>query len=189
MTNLTSAGQLAGVTIMSALGSFVELILAQLVINARYFLMSVSLSQKLDGSFSLPMRLICSVGITDEIFAVASSKKQVLNPKYFLGLMLLPYVCWATGTAMGALIGNVLPTYVNACLGIALYAMFIAIIVPPSIKSLGVTIVVLLSTALSCAFHFIPELSAIPSGFTVIICALVGAGIVAAIFPIKEDSE
>ncbi len=194
MTNLTSAGQLAGLPIIAAAGSgaflalILEMILAQLVINARYFLMSLTLSQKLDQSFTIGKRFLCSFFITDEIFAVGASRPK-LNVKYMLGLATLPYIGWALGTTLGALAGSLLPEFITNALGIALYAMFIAIIIPPSIKSWGVTFAVLLSAGLSCALYFIPIINGIPQGFKIIICAIITAVIAALIFPVKEKKE
>lgn len=189
MTNLTSAGQLAGITVIAAIGTVIEMILTQLVINSRYALMSITLSQKLDESFTLPHRLLCSAAVTDEIFAVASSKHGHINNKYFYGLMLLPYIGWVLGTFLGAIAGNILPAEIKASLGIALYAMFIAIIVPPSMKSKGVFAVVLLSTAISCALYFIPWFSALTDGFIYIISAIVSASIIAYFFPVKAEVD
>ena len=190
MTNLTSAGQLSGIIIIASLGTILELILAQIVINARYFLMSISLSQKLDDSFTLKRRLFFSAFITDEIFAVSITKQENLNKKYFYGLIILPYVGWALGTALGALLGNVLPASIQSALGIMLYAMFIAIIVPPSTKSLSVLLVVILSAIISCLFYFIPFLhSNVSQGIAIIISALLSAGVIAYFFPIKMKKE
>ncbi len=191
MTNLTSAGQLAGLNVIASCGTIIEIILTQVVINSRYFIMSISLSQKTDESFNLKNRLICSAGITDEIFGVASSKKGKINAKYFYGLMLLPYICWSLGTLLGVSLGNVLPSIITASLGIALYAMFIAIFVPPATKSLGVLLAVLLAGGISCAFYYIPALSTVSSGFAIIISAIASALIIAGIFPVKsqEDKE
>ncbi len=189
MTNLTSAGQLAGLTIIASLGTILEMILTQIVINARYFLMGITVSQKLGKEFSLPHRLLASAFITDEIFAVASARPCALNKKYYYGLVILPYVGWATGTLLGALAGDVLPKEITNALGIALYAMFIAIIVPPSIKEIGVFIAVVLSAGISCAMFFIPFLSKISSGLAVIISALITSAIVAYFFPIKTKEE
>ncbi len=189
MTNLTSAGQLAGVEIIAMLGTFVEIILAQLVINSRYFLMSITLSQKLDSSFTLPNRLLCSAGVTDEIFAVASAKKQPIGKNYFLGLMLLPYIGWSLGTLLGAIAGNILPAEIQSALGIALYAMFMAIIIPPCLESKGVLSVVILSTAISCALYFIPWFNGLSNGFAYIITAVIASAIIAYFFPVKDDQE
>ncbi len=189
MTNLTSAGQLAGLTVIATLGSILEIILTQLIINARYFLMSITLSQKIDHSFTFSQRLLCSAFITDEIFAVASSKPIKINRKYFYGLIILPYFGWALGTLLGALAGGALPEYITNALGIALYAMFIAIIIPPSIKERGVLVAVAIGAIMSAAFCYIPIFSAIPQGISVIISALVSALICAWIFPKKEGGE
>lgn len=189
MTNLTSAGQLAGLTVIAAFGTFLEMILTQLVINSRYFLMSLTLSQKIDESFTLPHRFFCSAFITDEIFAVAASKPVKLNKKYFYGLVILPYVGWAVGTLIGATAGNVLPSQITGALGIALYAMFIAIIIPPSIKTKGVFPAVIFAAAISCAFYYIPALSGVSQGISVIISALVSATVTAFLFPVKKEER
>lgn len=190
MTNLTSAGQLAGVGIIAALGSVAEMLLVQLVINSRYFLMGVSLSQKLDSSFTTGKRLCAAAFITDEIFAVAISKRENVNTKYFFGLAIPPYVGWTTGTLLGAIAGDILPTTIQAALGIALYAMFIAIIIPPAVKSFRIAFVVALSALLSCAFYYVPFLkNNVSQGFAIILCALISAAVAAAVFPVKEEES
>jgi predicted branched-subunit amino acid permease len=186
MTNLTSAGQLAGLSVIAVMGTVFEIILTQLVINARYFLMSLTLSQKLDGKFRLLDRFLCAFGITDEIFAVAVSKKQV-SSKYIYGLITLPFFGWTIGTLLGALLGSILPKIIVNALSIALFSMFIAIIIPKAMEDNKVIIVVVISACLSCLFYFIPYLSQISSGISYIICALV-ASIIGAIFlPVKEE--
>ena len=189
MTNLTSAGQLAGLSVIAAIGTFLEMALTQLVINARYFLMSITLSQRLDKSFSLPKRFIFSAFITDEIFAIASSKKTVINTKYFLGLVILPYCGWSLGTLLGAAAGSFLPLIVANALGIALYAMFIAIIIPPSLMVKGVLPTVITAAGISCAFYYLPFLSKLSQGIAIIITALLTSAIMAFIFPIKGESK
>lgn len=188
MTNLTSAGQLAGLNIIVALGSVVEMILTQLVINARYFLMSITLTQKLDDSFSFPHRLFCSAFVTDEIFAVASSKKS-FGRNYFYGLVVLPYVGWAVGTLLGSLAGSILPEFISNALGIALYAMFIAIIIPPSATSKGVFATVALASAISCLLYFVPLFNGVSTGISIIISALVSALIMAFICPVNTQEQ
>ena len=187
MTNLTSAGQLAGLEIIATLGTFIEIILTQLIINSRYFLMSLSLSQKVDSSFTFSKRLMASAFITDEIFAVAHSKKQKINTAYYFGLVILPYFGWALGTLLGAIAGNILPLFIVNALGIALYAMFIAIIVPPATKEIGVLFAVLLATGVSSCFYFIPALQTVSTGIAIIITAVVVSLITALVFPIKEE--
>lgn len=189
MTNLTSAGQLAGLTIIALLGSVLEMVLTQLVINARYFLMSLTLSQKLDDSFSLGQRFFCSAFITDEIFAVASSKPKLINKKYFYGLVILPYFGWSIGTLLGALAGNALPLQIINALGIALYAMFIAIIIPPSLSVKGVFPAVIIAGGISCALYYIPFFANVNNGFRYIISAIISALIVAYFFPVDNHDD
>ena len=190
MTNLTSAGQIAGITIIAFLGSVAEIILTQLVINSRYFLMGISLSQKMDSSFTLGKRFLLAPFVTDEIFGVAVSQKQPLNTRYFFGLAVLPYCGWTLGTLLGAIAGNVLPSEIQAALGIAIYAMFIAIIIPPATKSFSVLFAVLLSAAASCVFFYVPALKeGVSQGVAVVICALFTAIVTAIIFPVKDDEK
>lgn len=190
MTNLTSAGQLAGIAVIAALGSVAEIMLVQLVINSRYFLMGVALAQKTDDTFTTGKRLIAAAFITDEIFAVSVSRRQKISFRYFLGLALLPYFGWTLGTVLGAVSGDVLPATVQAALGIALYAMFIAIIFPPAVKSLSVLFTVALAALLSCVCYYVPFIKDnLSSGFAIIICTLVSAAVAAAIFPVKEEDD
>ena len=188
MCCVTSAGQLAAVPIIAGVGGLVELAVSQLVINMRYALMSISLSQKLDDSIKLPHRFAIAFVNTDEVFAVASAQKSV-NKWYMLGLQLLPWAGWALGTTLGAVAGNILPAIVTSSLGVAIYGMFIAIVVPEAKKSAPTAICVAIAVALSCAFYYVPWLQTIPSGFTVIICAVVASVIMAALAPIPQEVE
>ena len=189
LTNLTSAGQVAGLDIILKAGTVIEMILTQLVINARYFLMSLSLSQKLDTSFTTRHRFLAAFGITDEIFGVASSKKGLLRPSYMYGLILLPLLGWTGGTLLGALAGSVLPYAIRNALGIAIYGMFVAIIVPPAKRERGVLVAVLLGIAVSLILAYVPLFSFVTSGFAVIVSALVAATAAALLFPIKKKEE
>ena len=189
LTNVTSAGQLAGLTIIAASGSLVELMLAEFIINIRYALMSVSLTQKLDDSFSTLPRLLCSFSMTDELYAVAASNRGCIGKWYFYGLMTLPVPAWVLGTWLGAAAGTVLPRALNAAMGCALYAMFLAIILPPSTKSRAVALCVCLAAALSCAFRWLPFFSFITPGFSVVLCALLAAVPAAYFFPMKDAEE
>lgn len=188
-TNLTSAGQFAGATVILAMGSVFEILLTQIVINSRYFLMSITLSQRLDEKFTLLDRFLVSYGITDEIFGVAVSKKQAVSREYMYGLILLPVVFWTLGTLTGAIAGNFLPEIILNSLNIALYAMFIAIVVPAGMQDKKVFIVVAVSIALSCLFYFTPVLNRVSSGIAYIICAIVASLVGAIFFPIKEEKE
>lgn len=187
MTNVTSAGQLAGVPIIVGGGTLIELATAQLVINLRYALMSVSLSQKLGESIKLPDRFLISFVNTDEVFAVASEKDGLVGKLYMFGLILMPYIGWSTGTLLGAAAGNILPTSVVSALGIAIYGMFVAIVVPAMQSNRRCTLCVLFAIALSCAFKYLPYLSTVPSGFTVIICAVAASALFAFIAPLKVE--
>ncbi len=187
LTNLTSAGQAAGVAIITACGTIIEMIFTQLIINLRYSLMAVSLTQKLDSSFSTSQRMLVAFGITDEIYAVAISQKGLLNATYMKGLMLTPIIGWVSGTFLGAVAGQLLPEVVSSAMGIMLYGMFIAIIIPPAKKNKRIIPIILIAAAISTLIaYFAPIIS---SGFAVIISAIVAAVIGALFFPIKEDEQ
>ncbi len=187
MTNLTSAGQLAAVPIIAGGGTFLELAVSQLVINSRYSLMSVSLSQKLGKSIGTLDRLLVAFGNTDEIFAVATANKTAVGKKYMWGLILSPYLGWSGGTLIGAVAGNILPQIVITSLGVAIYGMFIAIVVPQVKRSLAAALCAGLAILLSCMFSYIPFLSAVPSGFVIIICAVLAALFAAVLFPLPDE--
>ena len=164
--------------------------MAQLIINLRYALMSLSLSQKLNSRYNLLHRIISSFGITDEIFAVASGKSGEIDKKYMYGLITLPYIFWAAGTAAGAFLGEILPEGVKSALGIAIYGMFIAIVIPPSKKSRGVLFTAVLAAFLSCVIYYVPLFDGISSGISVIICTVIAAALAALLFPRKtEEAE
>ncbi len=191
LTNLTSAGQAAGVGIIAAAGTLLEMALTQFVINLRYSLMGLSLSQKLSDKFTTVHRLISSFGITDEIFAVASSQKEKLVPSYMYGMILISSAGWVSGTAAGAVAGTALPPALTAAMGILLYGMFIAIIVPAARSSRKDLVVICLAAAFSAIFKYIfPSVS---FGFAIIISAVAAAIIGALLFPIqlaeKEDKK
>lgn len=189
MTCVTSAGQLAAVPIIAGAGGFLELAVSQLVINMRYALMSISLSQKLDREVTLANRFAIAFVNTDEVFAVASSQKGTVSKWYMFGLTLTPWLGWSSGTLLGAVAGNVLPEIVIASLGLAIYGMFIAIVIPEAKKSRSTAICVVIAVVLSCAFYYVPVLSAIPSGFTIIVCAVAASAIMAVVAPVEQEVE
>lgn len=183
LTNLTSAGQAAGVGIIAAGGAIIEMIATQFVINLRYSLMGLSLSQKLDKSFTTLHRMIASYGITDEIFAVASSQKEKLVPQYMYGLISVSTLGWVSGTAAGAVAGNILPASVTAAMGILLYGMFIAIIIPAARNSRKDLIVICFAAAFSMLFkYFLPAVS---FGFAIILSSIAASVIGAILFPVE----
>ena len=185
--NLTSAGQLAGVPIIAHGGSFLELALTQLIINLRYALMSISLSQKLGSSIRLRDRFLIAFSNTDEVFAVASAQHGTVGRKYMYGLIATPILGWTLGTLLGAVAGNILPTIAVSALGIAIYAMFIAIVVPVACFDKKTGLCALLSVALSCLFYFTPVLNTVPSGFVIVICAVLASVLFAVLFPIPDE--
>ena len=187
MTNLTSAGQLGGIGVMALPGQYFSMLLSQLTINIRYSFMALSLSQKTSGKFSGIKRWLAGFFLTDEIYAVASQEKQ-LSPIFFAGLSTLPYIGWALGTALGAILGQVLPDRVMNALGVALYAMFVAIVVPEAKKSKAVFVTTIISIILSVAFYYIPVLSRVSTPVAICICAIVAAIIAALVFPVKEEN-
>ncbi|MBR7111098.1 MAG: AzlC family ABC transporter permease [Clostridia bacterium] len=189
LTNLTSAGQLAAVPIIACGGSLFELALSQVFINLRYALMSVSLSQKFDKDVKLYDRFFISFANTDEVFGVASTQKGSVSKSFMYGLILTPILGWTIGTAFGAFSGGILPTIVVSALGIAIYGMFIAIVIPAVKAHKPTAVCVLVATALGLFFYYVPPFSQIPSGFTIIICAVLSSLLLALIAPIEQKEN
>lgn len=189
MTNVTSAGQVAGLSLIAAGASLAEQALTQLVINLRYALMSLSLSQKLAPTVGFLDRLVMAFLNTDEVFAVASSQPGRVGRRYFFGLMIAPYLGWSAGTVLGAAAGAVLPAAAQSALGIAIYGMFLAIIIPPAKKLSAVRRVLLLAVGLSCLIAWTPLSQVISSGFSIILCTLLAAGVGAWLFPRTDREE
>lgn len=185
LSNLTSAGQAAGLEVIAAAGSILEMVLTQFVINLRYALMGFSLSQKLDRSFTTPRRLILSFGITDEVFGVASSQKGKISARYLLGLITLPIVGWTLGTFLGAVAGHLLPSRVTDAMGILLYGMFLAIIIPPARANKKVLFVILMAAGFSLLCKY--ALPFISGGFAIIISGLLASVLGAVFFPVTEE--
>lgn len=189
LTNLTSAGQIAGLEIIATAGSLIEMALTQFIISARYFMMSLTISQKLEKGFPLKTRLLSAYVLTDEVFCVAASKRGTLSPRFMTGLIILPAVGWTTGTLLGAVAGNLLPEAIKLALGIAIYGMFVAIIVPPAKADRGILFTVLTAAAISCTIAYLPILSFITTGFSIIICAVVASAVAALLFPVASLSD
>lgn len=188
-TNLTSAGQFAGLELMLVQGSYIEMIVTQIVINLRYLLMSLSLTQKIDPSISRKQRALISFSITDEIFALESSKKQKIGKYYVLGLSILPIFMWSLGTFIGGGASSFFPKSIRLALQIAIYGMFLAIIIPPCKREKPIRYVVLLAMTLSCMFELCSSIFYIGSGFVIILCTIFASGIIAYFFPIKEETN
>ena len=181
LTCITSAGQVAGLGIMTAAGGIIAMILSQIVINLRYSLMGIALSQKADKSMTPLLRILLSYGITDEIFGVAVSKKHEFGARYFFGLTVLPVIGWVAGTVIGAILGRVFPEFLTNALAIGIYGMFVSIVLPKAKHDKVILTGSLMACLLSCLFFFAPVLSQyISQGFAIIIAAVAAA--LAAVF-------
>lgn len=187
LTNLTSAGQFAGLDIIVAGGSYWEMALTQLVINLRYCLMSFSLSQKMRRDEPWAHRYLVAFGITDEIFGVSASQEGKVSAFYNYGAMCMAIPGWTLGTLLGAISGSMLPDFIMSALGVAIYGMFLAVIIPPAKKNKAVLLVVVAAMAVSTLFAVVPGLNKVSSGFVIIITTLVTAGGAAYLCPVKED--
>lgn len=189
LTCLSGTGQFAAIDLLYAVASYLEIACAILIINARYFLMSVSLSQKIPSEIKWWQRLIIAFGNTDENFAIAMSKKEPLNFPYLSGLILCAFLGWFSGTVIGAFAGNIVPAALTSAFGISLYAMFLAIIIPPSKESKAVLFTVGISALLSILIYYLPAFDFISSGWSIIICGIAASLFAAFLFPVKEDEE
>jgi predicted branched-subunit amino acid permease len=188
MTNLTSAGQFAGIHLIAVNAPLTEIAVVSLVINLRYMLMSLALSQKLER-MPLIKRMLISFGITDEIFSVASTRIGRVGFWYMLGLILTPYIGWSAGTLLGSAAGGILPGAVVSCMGIALYAMFLAIFIPASKKQKSILAVVIFAAAVSCILKYTPILSSISAGWATIIATITASAFGACVFPHREEKK
>ncbi len=189
MTNLTSAGQFAGTALIINGGSLLEIGITTFVINIRYLLMSLSLSQRIDSQLSIPKRLVMSFGVTDEIFGVSMQSKGQISAAYFIGLMTAPFWGWALGTLIGATAVSLLPDMVRSALGIAIYGMFLAVIIPPARTERALAWVIVIAAVISCFFYYLPLLHQLSSGWVIIICAVLASGFAAVKWPVKNDGE
>lgn len=188
LTNVTSAGQFAGATLMIAQGGYIELAVTTFVINIRYMLMSFSLSQKVDSRMTIGQRMKVGYGITDEIFAVASAEPGMISHYFLYGLILVPVLGWTLGTALGALASQIMPAMLSQAMELGLYAMFIAIIIPPARKNAAVAFVIALAVVLECIFYVTPVFKEISVGFQVILATVIASSAGAFLFPVaKED--
>lgn len=188
LSNLTSAGQFAGTNLIIANVSLIEIALTTFVVNLRYMLMSLSLSQKISENIPLQYRGIMAFGITDETFTIASMEEEKISFGFMIGLEIGPYLGWGLGTALGAVSCSLLPKALQNSMGIALYAMFIAILVPASKKSKAAAFVALLGIIISSIFTWMPIINQISGGFKIMIATIVASSVGAICFP-KEGDE
>lgn len=189
LSNVTSAGQFAGLQIIVVGGTIAEMILTQFIINLRYALMSLSLSQKLDERISLWQRLIIAFANTDEIFAVAMSHQKSVTFPYMLGLQIPPILGWTAGTVLGGVAYYLMPASVSTAMSVMLYGMFIAIVIPVAKIKKSVLLVACLAIFLSCLFTYVPFLSFVPDGIVIIICTVVAATIGSILFPVDDEAK
>ncbi len=189
LSNLTSAGQFAGVKILLEQGTMIELMMTTWIINIRYFLMSLSVSQKLEPSMKLKQRLAVAFGMTDEIFAVSMQHKGDLTGSYMFGLILTPVLGWTGGTLFGAVATSFMPQTLTNAMGIALYGMFIAIIIGPAREKKSVMMTVIMAIAASLAFSYLPVLNKLSGGWSIILITVAVSAIAAWLFPIQVEEE
>jgi predicted branched-subunit amino acid permease len=187
--NIASAGEYAATEVIAENGSYLQMALITLIANARYLLMSCAFSQKFSPDTPMVHRLLCGYGITDEHFAIAVSHSRFLDPCYLYGAMSLSIPCWAIGTALGITLGNILPIHIISALSVALYGMFLAIIIPPCRKQLSILIIVASSFLSSWLCGILPYVSSLSSGTRTILLTVLIAGIAAFVKPIGEDGQ
>lgn len=188
LTNLTSAGQFAGLNLILAGAGYLEVSLTTLIVNLRYSLMSLSLSQKIKTSIPTWQRMIFAFGITDETFVMASMEEKPIKAGYMFGLISLPIVGWNLGTLCGGCISGLLPQSLQNAMGIALYAMFIALILPAARGSYKILLVIAVAVAFMCLMRFVPVFSFISSGFRIIIATVGASALGAWLFPKEEET-
>lgn len=187
VSNLTSAGQFAGLTVIAAGAAMIEMVLTQVVINSRYALMSLALGQRLGPNAGTGKRLLAAFFNTDEVFALGMSRGRQLTTGFFVGAGVVAALGWTSGTALGAIAGYLLPEPVRMALGVMLYGMFIAIVVPQAREEKPILISVLLALVFSCLFTWMPWLNQISSGLAIVICTVLAASVCAVLFPVKDE--
>lgn len=186
-SNLTSAGQFAGLTVIATAASILEMILTQLVINSRYALMSLALGQRLGPNVGFGKRLLMAFFNTDEVFALGMSRGKSLTPAFFVGVGTVSAIGWIAGTAMGSMAGSLLPLAIRTALGVMLYGMFIAIVVPQARQEKPILLCVGLALVFSCLFTWVPGLKEISAGLAIVLCTVAAAALCALLFPVEEE--
>lgn len=187
--NNASAGEYAGFTVIAADAGYTVMALMTLVANARYLLMSCALSQRFSPDTKLRHRLLLGFDVTDELFGITIARPGAINPWYTYGAILIAIPCWSCGTALGVIAGNVLPLRAVSALSVALYGMFIAIIIPPARKDKVVAVFVLLGFLTSMAASRLPLFSGMSEGTRTILLTVALSALAAALFPIRENVD
>lgn len=186
ITVIASAGEYAGFLSIAASATYIELALIMFVTNARYMLMSCAMSQRIKPGTGMLHRFLMGFTITDEIFAVTIAQPGFLNPWYTYGVSIASVPLWAIGTSIGIVMGDILPVSVVSALSVALYGMFIAVIIPPSRKNKVIAGIVVLCFISSYVFNLIPAFNSITAGTKTIILTVLISAAAAAVFPVKE---
>ncbi len=187
--NLASAGEYADITVIAADAAYLEIAIITLVANARYMLMSCALSQRFDPKTPFFHRLFIGFGITDEIFGITIAQPGTIKPAYVYGAMLVALPGWDGGTALGVWAGNVLPPSATSALSVALFGMFLAIIIPPAKRNRAVLAGVAAGFAASFAATYLPLTASLSGGTRTIILTVVIAGVLAFLCPVKQEEE
>lgn len=184
-----SAGEYAGFSLIASGAAYLEVALMTFIVNARYILMSCTMSQRMRPGERLGHRLLIGFDLTDELFSIAIARNGYVNPFYSYGAMAVSIPMWAAGTALGALAGNLLPARLVSALGVALYGMFLAVIVPPARKNKVILGLIAVCFALSAAAAYLPFVSEISEGTRTIILTVVISAAVALLFPVKVEND
>ncbi len=189
LTNVTSAGQFAGLTLIAAGATLWEMVLTMIVVNSRYALMSLALGQRLGPEVGFLPRMAVAFFNTDEIFALVMAERMQLTPSFVVGVGLLPVLGWAGGTLLGALAGAALPMALRTALGVMLYGMFIAVVAPVARRERPALIAVILALICSCLFAWVPGLREVSSGVSIVVCTVAASAVCAVLFPVSDDEE
>lgn len=189
LLNNASAGEYAGFTVIAANGAYFEIFLMTLIANARYLLMSCALSQKFSPDTPLIHRIFVGYDVTDEIFGITIARPGMLDPFYSYGAILIAAPAWAGGTALGVIAGNLLPARAVSALSVALFGMFLAVIIPPARKNRVIALFVLISFAASFAATYLPLISQLSGGTRTIILTVLISAIAAILFPVNEEED
>lgn len=189
LTNVTSAGQFAGIGIIAGAGTWIEMVLTELVINLRYSLMSIAASQKLDRRESRFHRLLVGFGMTDEIFAISAAQPGPVSAWFHYGAMCVAIPGWVLGTLAGAVLGNVLPDMAVSALSVAIYGMFISIVATPAKRERRIAFSAIGAIALSTAFAYVPGIRCVSSGFSIVIVTVTVSALAAWLAPVGEEGD
>ena len=189
LLNNASAGEYAGFTVIAADAPYLEMVLMTLIANARYLLMSCALSQKFSPKTSILHRMLVGYDVTDEIFGITIARPGMLDPYYADGAILIAAPGWAGGTALGVIAGNLLPVRIVSALSVALFGMFLAVIIPPAKKDRVVAVLILLSFGASYLSGILPGISGLSDGTRTILLTVVLSAMAAILFPVREEEE